>query len=1604
MALCFMLNAQQISTNSSNSLENLIQTTLGQGCVEITNISSSINGSIDNLSSYGSFTKETSNFPFQSGLLLSTGSVNSAGNGLNSEPLNDGSNSWGTDPDLETVLGITGTLNATSIEFDFISAANSIAFNYLLASEEYFGDNPCRYSDKFAFLIKEAGSAAPYTNIALLPGTSIPVSTTNIHPKIEGSCPAENPQYFEGYNLGDTNYNGRTTKLTASTNIVPNVTYHIKIVIADQVDHELDSAVFIEGNSFNATVDLGPDITTCANVTTLNSNSVNPLATYEWFKDNILISEAKDKSIEVTASGNYRVEVRLPLGNSFCKIEDTINVTLNVQDTLPNIPNYILCDDASNDGKESFDLSTRNDDVLQSLPTSTYTITYHLTSQDSQSGENPKTIIENTSNPQDIYIRIYDEINKCASLSGGRLVVNPSPVITTPKPLKICDVDAVPDGLTEIDLTLVDAEITSKFTDLSDLFVTYHLNLEDANAGNNALFSPYTNSSANETLYARLYDASTGCFSTTTLGITVSKAPIIKIEKPFINACNDVGDGFATFDIASELNTILDGLNGVSASVHATSEEAENNSNPISNIGNYQNVQANLQVVYIRLVDNLTGCFSIFPLELHTNIALTGLNTEDFNGCDNLQTGIVDFDLNAVEGHILDNYEGFEVEFFENDTDQENNINPLDKTIPFVLTSSPTLIYATVTSLNCTELIAINLTINSPFVLDFSNPVPPVWCDKNQDGKADVVLEFYDSYVTRGIDNATVEYFKNQNDVEPIEDAYIYVDQSKVIYVRVTDNSTSCSAFAPLTINVVTPPTTIGYGTISICKDPSDGYNIVDLTSVIDDIVPDTNGFKISYYNNSNLAFADENPIADPVHYRSSPFKYIAVRIEDEITGCFSIGAIYIYINSPPKFPQSGITNFQNCNSDGSNVADFYFNEKDEEILNGQTQKIVLYYEDPLDAENREVGKEIDKFSAYRNTTGGSQTIYVRVEAENDSTCYATSTFVLEVDNLPSFNDATDVFVCDDLDNNGKATFDLSIKETEIRVNSTDKITFYTSNEDAENNDNPIPNLNFTNTVNPQTIIARIDNGTFCYSLTSFIVNVVPLPQVEAPTDLYFCDTNLSSPGVYDLQVVKILDSRPENIRITYHESEDDVFADIKIPNPENYTNTSNGQTVYAKINNTLSDDDCFVTLPITLNIATPPTTNDFKEYPVCTNPERYFDLTNIDGVISSESNIQITYFNSSNDAMANELDTALDTDYNYTSANDQIFARLENTITGCVSYYDFTIVETPLPIANKPNDLQGCDDDSDGKLVFDLSDQSGDILGNQSLANHIITYHESQIAADNGTSILDNSYAAIDGQTLYVRVLNTETGCFSTTEFSTIVHPRPNVNIPDQSICSNNPTDSVIVNADTHNPTDTYLWSTGETTPEIEIRAVGIYSVTVTGDFGCQTTQEFNVLEYESATIESIETVDFTDPNNITITISGSGNYLFSLDGGPPQESNVFQNVTLGSHMVSITDAVGCTEINKEVVVIDAPKFMTPNNDGYFDTWHISGIETLPGSTINIYDRYGKLLTTLTSSSKGWDGTYNGRLLPSTDYWFFGKIKKDNNTFEVKGHFSLKL
>jgi len=1593
--ICSISFAQQITVDNTISPQNLIENTLIQGCVEVSDISSPSNGSVVGLGSFGYFERGASNFPFQNGIMLTTGDANAAGNGQNTSILNDGDDSWTTDVDLETTLGISGTLNATSIEFNFTSIANQIQFNYILASEEYFNNFPCQYSDGFAFLIREAGTTNPYVNIALVPGTTTPVNTNTVHDEIVGFCDASNETFFEGYNLGDTNYNGRTTVLSATAAIQPNVQYQIKLIIADQTDENYDSAVFIEGNSFNAAVDLGEDFSTCASNVLLNGDIGNPQATYSWYLDNVLIPTATQPSFDAVQSGNYRVEIEIPLSGSTCTIEDDITITLSSTQSSGAILDYELCDDISNDGFETFNLATKDAEVLASVPASTYTISYHYTDAEAQTGFNAITSpIQNTTNPQLIHVRIEDTNNGCLAFSTFNLVVNELPVITEPTPLEVCD-DQTADGFTTIDLSIKDDDITNGQT---NLVVSYHSTLADAASGSNALPMPYVNTNLNEQVFVSVENPQTGCISITTLDITVTENPVINTEDHYIDACDEDHDGFADFDLTTIIPEVLEGLTGVTVTFHETNEDALSGENPIADDTNYENIVNAEQVIYIRVESNATGCASVTPIEIHTNLLLTATEIQDVSLCDIDNDGVEEFDFSAIALGIINDIPDITVQFYETEDDRNNEINAINQNLPYENQSNPQTIYLGLASPTCSDIAEIELILFP--VVEFESIIDQTVCDEDQDGFTVTDLSQFDDLVTNGEAGFSITYFPTEEDAtdntNALSNFYNNTTNPFRVYPRIQLDETGCSDVTSFEITVLEAPTTSTPSPIIICDNDQDNFSTINLLDVIPEVTSTTNNRSISFHANQNNANTNVNAYTDVDTYNAQT-ESVFIRVENTSTGCFSTEILSITVNTLPVF--TAIDNYKICEDSSDGFADFIFNTKDAEILNGQTGKQVLYYRNQTDADNRV--NAIDKTVAFQNTSS-PQTIVVRVENLTDADCYGTSNFIIEVGTNPVFNTPSNWFVCDNIANDGFETFDLSTKITEISQGIPENltITFYTSQFNAENSIDALP-LDYTNTVNPQTIFVQIDNGTICNSYASFELNVVQVPDVNPSVPLVTCDADNDGFTEFDITAaeVEILDVRQDDIEISYFENFEDAEADNNvISNPEAYTNISNPQTVYIKITNTISN--CYVLVPIELEVNTPPVVNDFESYDICDNATNSFDLNEINDVLMDESfNVLFSYYETEGDAIANE--NALDTNYTYTSTNDTLFARAEFSTTHCYSIYEFNLNVNPLPIANQPDNLMACDDDSDGLLEFNLMQQNSDILGGQNPNLFTVTYHSTELQANENNSALDTIYIAFDGEIIFARVTNNSTACYSIIQFSALINPLPILDIGDQVICLENV--PLIVSANTNISSDSYLWSTGETTPEIEITETGTYSVTVTTEFGCESSEVFGVSESEAATIESTEIVDFSDPNNITITISGIGDYLYQLDDGEPQESNVFENVAMGYHTVTIIDVNGCAEVTKEVLVIDIPKHMTPNNDGQFDTWHIVGVETLPGTIIHIFDRYGKLLKKLTHNSPGWNGYYNGNKMPASDYWFLAEVKRGDIAFEVKGHFTIR-
>ena len=187
-----------------------------------------------------------------------------------------------------------------------------------------------------------------------------------------------------------------------------------------------------------------------------------------------------------------------------------------------------------------------------------------------------------------------------------------------------------------------------------------------------------------------------------------------------------------------------------------------------------------------------------------------------------------------------------------------------------------------------------------------------------------------------------------------------------------------------------------------------------------------------------------------------------------------------------------------------------------------------------------------------------------------------------------------------------------------------------------------------------------------------------------------------------------------------------------------------------------------------------------------------------------------------------------------------------------------------------------------------------------------------------------------------------------------------------------------------------------------IDITEIGVYTLTIaqtTNGVICKKTVVFEVV---SSGVPEDFTTKIGDPSDnveIQVSVVGSGEFEYSVDGENFQDSNRLE-VFPGVYTVYVRDKYLCRTINKEVIALGFQKFFTPNGDGYNEFWNIIGAELYPASQLFIYDRYGKFITQLSPDSKGWDGRFNGKPLPASDYWFKYQYANDQT---MTGHFTLK-
>ena len=1003
----------------------------------------------------------------------------------------------------------------------------------------------------------------------------------------------------------------------------------------------------------------------------------------------------------------------------------------------------------------------------------------------------------------------------------------------------------------------------------------------------------------------------------------------------------------------------------------------------------------------IKLTDecgNLAQYNAKFKIEVYETT--TANQPENINFCDTDNDGFNTFNLdNLKTNEILNgaNPSIFEVFYYTSLDDANNNLNPISNSYTNTTAFSSQIIYARVQNIRapnaCFDIIDFSLTVSQL-------PIPQATseyalCDNTSVGSDtdgfidDFILSTKDAEILGNLDanQYNVTYHLNQSDADsnlnPIPKDTNYTNttaNSQAIFVRVENKDNIACFDTSVSFNLIVNklPTVTNTVDLLQCDDNSDLISTFNLTEAEISISDNpTNDETFLYFETEADANAGTPEVADKLRYPVNAIGEAWVRTVS-IDGCFRITKINLSVDFAGDVPydkefpavcddfldREGNDNDNNDDTDG--VTNFDFSEANEEILAFFPATIradleVSYYETSNDRTT--VINEIPDISDYRNTDYPSninrQTIYFRIVNKNNNNCNGIGELYLRTNSVPLAEEVNNLESCDDnFDGNSSngiiQNFNLE-SQTATILGSQDPadftVTYHTSALEANSGNNPLSSP-FENTIrDSQTIFVRVtNNNTSCFTdHTTFNVIVNPLPIVNFVDDIEVCD-----------------DTSDGSARNGFSQS-----IDLE------------GQTA---------------------------------------------------GILGSQdpTNISVTYHRSLSDAQSgtNSLVSPYE---NIIPNRETIYVRVLNSVTGCTNgISNFDVIINPEPTFEAVSNLSYCDDAQDGDDTngiiqsIDLESQIPGLLGAaQDPDDFNVTFHLSATDASSGDNLLDSPYTNSNStETIFVRIQNKRTSCINDdATFDIIVNPLPDFNVTSpQIVCLN----ILPLNIAVENPQDVYSYrwinENGEvisTNDNVDVSIGGIYSVTATMTNGtnCARTRTIQVNEsiIASFTEDDVTIIEDSDNNSISINnVNGNlgiGQYEFALedeDGNNIrnyQDDPLFENLDGGIYNILVQDKNGCGVAELLVSLVTYPKFFTPNNDGNNDAWILKGanLEFYPESDISIFNRFGKLVAKIPIDSQGWDGTYNGKLLPSDDYWFtITLIDRFNNQKKKTGHFSL--
>lgn len=392
---------------------------------------------------------------------------------------------------------------------------------------------------------------------------------------------------------------------------------------------------------------------------------------------------------------------------------------------------------------------------------------------------------------------------------------------------------------------------------------------------------------------------------------------------------------------------------------------------------------------------------------------------------------------------------------------------------------------------------------------------------------------------------------------------------------------------------------------------------------------------------------------------------------------------------------------------------------------------------------------------------------------------------------------------------------------------------------------------------------------------------------------------------------------------------------------------------------------------------------------------------------LGNGNEVDVFFYKDMNTLVSDTLNSkALPNFYENTIPDEPILAKVLKSGSDCYNVAD-VILRATKTFEFTAEKMIGCNQ-GDGTALYDLASQTSSIVSDLGLPpTTTATFYKNKESASLAYEPLDENYIDSPG-TIFIRLEN-DNICSGIGSMDLDMPILPRINQDELlSICSDSFPFRIDAGLDSFERQNySYEWLSGEQTYEITALEEGEYHLTITDkETLCSIVKSITISKVEAPIVKSVKLEDNGNVHRATILLTNEGDFEYSLESpfGPYQQDPEFNELPPGSYTAFIRDRKNCDVVEKKFFIFGFPKFFSPNSDGDADVWEVKGLNPLDFtySDIQIFNRYGKLLALIPANGH-WDGTYNGRTLPSDDYWFTMTITDPENisTTYVK-HFSL--